>query len=111
MERIIGIGLLVLLALVGYLVLRHSVPLSLPFKPISAQDFAGLIAWLFALALFVERAVEVVVMVLRDREADLLDKEVAAAKDRLHRAKEPKELDIANAELLVALQMRQTDYR
>lgn len=44
----------------------------LPFKPVSPQAFIGLIAWLFAVSLFVERAVEVVVMVFRDKRADLL---------------------------------------
>ncbi len=38
-----------------------------------AQTFAALIAWLFVVALFVERAVEVIVMVFRDQQADLLD--------------------------------------
>jgi hypothetical protein len=46
-----------------------------------AQSFTALLAWLFAVALLVERAVEVIVMVFRDEAADLLDQE----EDRLGR--------------------------
>jgi archaellum biogenesis protein FlaJ (TadC family) len=44
----------------------------LTFKPLTPQLFAGLIGWLFAVSLFVERAVEVVVLVFRDQQADAL---------------------------------------
>jgi hypothetical protein len=57
---------------VGICILKSVAPDALPFKDLSAQAFTGLIAWLFAVALFVERAVEVVVMVFRDYSADLL---------------------------------------
>ncbi len=66
-----------LLAILGlfvvYPVLSNQVPDPAVFKPMTAQVFIGLIGWLFAVALFVERAVEVVVMVFRDQQADLLD--------------------------------------
>jgi RsiW-degrading membrane proteinase PrsW (M82 family) len=52
---------------------RHEVAAPISFKPISGAAFAGLIVWLFAVAVFVERAIEVIVMVFRDRESDLLD--------------------------------------
>lgn len=57
---------------VGICILKSVVPEALPLKDLSAQAFTGLIAWLVAVALFVERAVEVVVMVFRDYGADLL---------------------------------------
>ena len=44
----------------------------IPFKPLSPQAFLGLIGWLLAVALFVERAVEVVVCVCRDQGADAI---------------------------------------
>jgi hypothetical protein len=47
--------------------------LVVPFKPLTPQTFAGLIGWLVAVALFVERAVEVVVTACRDQGADLLE--------------------------------------
>jgi hypothetical protein len=59
--------------LVVYLSLTNHVSTPLPFKTLTPQGFAGLIAWLFAVALFVERANEVVVMFFRDQKADLLD--------------------------------------
>jgi hypothetical protein len=43
-----------------------------PFKIITPTDYTGLIGWLFVVALFVERAIEVVVMVVRDQQSDLL---------------------------------------
>jgi hypothetical protein len=61
-----------ILLAVGMCILRNIAPDALPFKDLSGQAFTGLIAWLFAVALFVERAVEVVVMVFRDYSADLL---------------------------------------
>lgn len=65
--------LVVLAALVVYPVWSNQAPPPVGFKPLTPQAFAGLLGWLFAVALFVERAVEVVVMVFRDQQADLLD--------------------------------------
>ncbi|HXR46692.1 MAG TPA: hypothetical protein VN784_04565 [Candidatus Limnocylindrales bacterium] len=48
------------------------VPAPLAFKPITVSAFTGLFAWLFAVALFVERAVEVVTLIFRDQQADIL---------------------------------------
>ena len=61
------------------LCLSSQVPTAVPFKPLTAPVFTGLIAWLFAVALFVERANEVVVMFFRDQEADVLDHSEALA--------------------------------
>ena len=67
----------VLLAVVGALVVypvwANQAPPPVGFKPLTPQAFAGLIGWLFVVALFIERAVEVVVMVFRDQQADQLD--------------------------------------
>jgi len=64
--------------LVCYYFLSNQVPMPLPFNADwqgskLASAFAGQMAWLFAVALFIERAVEVVVMAFRDQGADLLD--------------------------------------
>jgi hypothetical protein len=67
---------------VAYPVWSNQVPEPSIFKPLTPQVFIGLIGGLFAAALFVERAVEVVIMVFRDQQADLLDEvEGRAAKD------------------------------
>jgi len=77
MNKTTSIVTTVLLVVVGVLVVypvwSNQAPLPVDFKPLTPQAFAGLIGWLFAVALFVERAVEVVVMVFRDQEADQLD--------------------------------------
>ena len=67
----------ILLVVVGvcvvYPVWSARAPSPVDFKPLTPQAFAGLIGWLFVVALFVERAVEVVVMIFRDQQADQLD--------------------------------------
>ena len=84
MKKTTTIVTILLLAVIGtfvvYPVWSNQAPLPVDFKPLTPQSFAGLIGWLFAVALFVERAVEVVVMVFRDQQADLLDaaEEIAA---------------------------------
>lgn len=62
-----------------YPICANKVPDPMDFKPLTPQVFAGLIGWLFAISLFVERAVEVVVLVFRDSQADLLDEAAARA--------------------------------
>jgi hypothetical protein len=62
---------------------------AIPFKPVSPQAFLGLIGWLAAVALFVERAVEVVVTVCRDQGAD------AIAIKQKHAAADAKKADAA----------------
>jgi hypothetical protein len=63
-----------LTVLVVWLTLGGHVSRPLPMKPLTAQTFVGVIAWLVAIALFVERANEVVVMFFRDEKADRLDR-------------------------------------
>jgi hypothetical protein len=66
--------LLAVIALaVAGLARNQLVPGAAVFKSITPQVFAGVIGWLFAVSLFVERAIEVIVMVFRDEQADLLD--------------------------------------
>jgi len=80
---IVTTGLLVAVgAFVVYPVWSNQAPLPVDFKPLTPQAFAGLIGWLFVVALFVERTVEVVVMIFRDQQADQLDEaEENAARD------------------------------
>jgi hypothetical protein len=59
---------------------------ALPFKPISLQAFLGLISWLVAVALFVERAVEVVVTVCRDQGSDDIETRQTRAVSKARRA-------------------------
>jgi hypothetical protein len=77
MKKTTSIVTIVLLVVVGafvvYPVWSNQVPPPVSFKPLTPQAFAGLIGWLFVVALFVERAVEVVVMIFRDQQADQLD--------------------------------------
>ena len=86
MKKTTSIVTILLLAVVGafviYPVWSNQAPLPVDFKPLTPQAFAGLIGWLLAAALFIERAVEVVVMIFRDQQADLLDEaEENAARD------------------------------
>lgn len=71
---IIWLGLVATVGLfVVYPVWSNQVPTPPLFQNVTVQVFTGLMGWLFAVALLVERAVEVVVMVFRDQQADLLD--------------------------------------
>jgi hypothetical protein len=58
----------------------------LPFKPITPQAFAGLVGWLTAVAVFVERAVEVLVLVMRDHRGDVLGIAEEQAAEAVQRA-------------------------
>jgi len=70
---VLSVLLVVLGALVVYLVCSDQEPPPVGFKPLTPQAFVESVGWLFVVALFVERAVEVVVMVFRDQQADELD--------------------------------------
>ena len=63
----------VVVLFVAYRIWQNEVRGPLPFKSWAPDGIVGLISWLFLVALFLERAVEVVVMVFRDEEADLMD--------------------------------------
>jgi len=84
-------------AFVGYPFWSNQVPVPLPFKALTPQAFVGLIAWLFAVTVFVERAVEVVVMVFRDQKADLLDEAESRATDASDNATKAAALANTNA--------------
>ena len=71
--------LVVLLAALGLAAVKTTIPTALALKSFEPQSVLGLLTWLFTVALFVERAVEVIVMVLRDAEADALQARVDAA--------------------------------
>lgn len=87
MVRLLRLVVAVACAIAVYLVVQHALPGALPFKPINAQEFVGLLAWFFALALFIERAVEVVVMVFRDEKAELINQQEAHAQAMLRDAR------------------------
>jgi hypothetical protein len=89
-------------AFIVYRVWQGHVPASIAFKPISGPAFAGVVGWLFAVALFVERAVEVIVMVFRDQDADLLDNAEAEAKDAFTAATDPATKQAAQTALSAA---------
>jgi hypothetical protein len=85
------LGMLVAFMCIYVLVCNGKLPVQLPFNTSLklqdlAQNFATLLAWLFAVALFAERAVEVIVMVFRDQEADLLDQAENDATENLKTA-------------------------
>ena len=80
---IFGIFLACVAAFVIYPVWSQQAPVPTLFKPIKSELVVGLLGWLFVVALFVERAVEVVVMVFRDQQADLLGEAEALAAKKL----------------------------
>ncbi len=77
----VGVAMAVVVAaafvVVTYELVRHwAVPSALDFKAFKLEDFVGLMAWLFAISLLVERAIEVVVAMFREEKADRLDAEL-----------------------------------
>jgi len=55
-------------------------PAAIGFQHLSRDSFFGTLAWLFVVAAFLERAVEVVIMVLRDDGADARQRTIRALK-------------------------------
>ncbi len=78
--------MIVILAIIGALVIVVSgnTPGIVTFKPITRDSVLGVLTWLFIVALFIERAVEVIVSTLRDAKADLLQQDVNTAKDKIN---------------------------
>lgn len=77
-KRVQAIGLLLVSLLILAILYRmqdNKTPPVRLFKELKPETFASVIAWLFAVALFVERAIEVVVLVFRDQTAELLDRD------------------------------------
>jgi hypothetical protein len=58
-------------------------PSPVAFKQITRQSFLGTLSWLFIVALFLERAVEVIISTLRDAEASVLESAVDAANQKI----------------------------
>ena len=72
------------LAIVALLVIAANklAPDPVTFKPITKDSFMGTLSWLFVVALFIERAVEVIVSVMRDSGAAPMADAVKAAKEK-----------------------------
>ncbi len=78
--------LIVLLAALGLVAFKLTVPAAIALKTFEPQAVLGLLTWLFTVALFVERAVEVIVMILRDAGADGLQARVDVAQAQIEAA-------------------------
>jgi len=78
-------NLVVIAALIGSVVLAVSgkTPEAVTFKAITRDSVLGTLTWLFVVALFIERAVEVIVSTLRDADAALLEHAVQTEQDRI----------------------------
>lgn len=78
-------AIIVVVATIALLVIaaiQQFAPAAVAFKPISRQSFLGTLSWLFVVALFIERAVEVIVSVLRDAGAAPLEHACEAAQEK-----------------------------
>jgi hypothetical protein len=78
--------LIAVIIALGLIVCKNVVPATLSFKPIDMPTIAGLLAWLFTVALFVERSVEVIILVVRDEEADALEAAVGVEQSKIDAA-------------------------
>jgi hypothetical protein len=76
---IVGLAIAALIAVA----LNGQSPAPVLFKPVTQQSFLGTMSWLFIVALFVERAVEVIISVLRDAGAAPLETQVDAAQKKI----------------------------
>lgn len=74
---------LVIIAALGVIVSSGHAPAAIAFKALDIPAVTGLLSWLFVVALFIERSVEVIVMVLRDEPADVLQAAVDSEQARL----------------------------
>lgn len=99
------------LATVAVISVRDLAPAAVPFRQIAPQALLGTLTWLFAVALFIERAVEVIVMVLRDAEADVRAGAVGAEQGRLDEAAKAAPAVPLNLDALHAAQKNLADYR
>lgn len=94
------------IAAVVLLALYQLEPNAVTFQQITQQAFLGTLTWMFTVALFLERAVEVIVIVLRDDGAGALQGKVDAEQARLG---ESKRVNATVAVNLDALQLAQAD--
>ena len=74
-----GVAVVALIAIA----LNGQCPVPVLFKPVTEQAFLGTMSWLFIVALFVERAVEVIISVVRDSGASPLESQVDAAQGKM----------------------------
>lgn len=75
--------LFVMVAALGLIAYTGHAPSAIAFKALDMPAVVGLLSWLFVVALFIERSVEVIVMVLRDEPADGLQAAVDAEQARI----------------------------
>jgi hypothetical protein len=77
--------LIIIVALIGAVVvaLAWKTPGAVTFKTIARDSVLGTLTWLFVVALFIERAVEVIVSTLRDADAALLEHAVETAQEAI----------------------------
>jgi hypothetical protein len=102
---------LVVLATVGVISVKDLAPGTVSFQQFAPQAVLGILAWLFAVAVFIERAVEVIVMVLRDAEADVREGVVDAEQGRLDEAAKAAPATPLNLDALHAAQKNLADFR
>jgi len=78
-------GMIVGLSIIGALVIifTGSIPGVIAFKSITRDSVFGVLTWLFIVAVFIERAVEVIISTIRDAGADSLQHYVDAAQDKI----------------------------
>ncbi|MDR3458532.1 MAG: hypothetical protein P4N60_13865 [Verrucomicrobiae bacterium] len=76
---------IVILTIVGSLLIAifWKTPDPVVFKPMGRDSVLGTLTWLFVVALFIERAVEVIVSTCRDADADVLEHNVTTAQAKI----------------------------
>jgi hypothetical protein len=78
-------GASVALTIIGALTIAITgyIPGIIAFKSITRDSALGVLIWLFIVALFIERAVEVIVSTIRDAGADSLQHDVDTAQEKI----------------------------
>jgi hypothetical protein len=110
--RIVSLFLvLAMFGIVAVIAARDRTPAAVGFTPFAPQTLMGTFTWLFAIAVFLERAVEVIVMVLRDREAEALQAAVDAEQQRLDEAAKAAPTAPLNLDALHQAQKPLADFR
>ena len=106
-------GAIVFLVIIVALVITFSgsAPGVVAFKSITRDSVLGVLTWLFIVALFIERAVEVIVSTIRDAGADALQHEVEAAQDKIDAQTKVTPASLPYLDPLHAAQKRLLEYR
>jgi hypothetical protein len=97
---------------VGILVKRHAEPSPVPFSEFDVHVVLNVLGGLFVVALMTERAVEVIISVLRDADAQVLSSAINATTANLTAAKlevPPVQVEINGLEALLAQQQKTLD--